>query len=294
MSHVEEAELRQVLQMNWGIEPYQMTRLVGGMNSETWEVREGSSRWVVKTVPDRDHLRFAAGLRAAQIVNAGGIPSGAPVATRAGALSVSGSGLHTALLEWVDGRKLDGSGRDVVIMGRTLGAVHGLLQTADIQGAPPFDLLDPAAPHLAVEPWVRPAMTRAVRIWEEVPGELRTWGYLHGDPAPEAFVECGDGHGSGLVDWGSCFYGPCLFDVASAVMYVGPEGEDALLESYMTTADVTDAEVQRGLLPMLRVRWAVQASYFAQRTIENDLTGVADGADNRKGLEDARRYLECH
>jgi homoserine kinase type II len=51
------------------------------------------------------------------------------------------------------------------------------------------------------------------------------------------------------------------------------------------------AEADRGLAPMLRFRWAVQADYFARRIAVGDLTGIADAAGNEKGLADARRAL---
>ena len=40
---------------------------------------------------------------------------------------------------------------------------------------------------------------------------------------------------------------------------------------------------------MLRLRWAVQADYFARRVATDDLTGIDGPAENEKGLEDARR-----
>jgi hypothetical protein len=51
--------------------------------------------------------------------------------------------------------------------------------------------------------------------------------------------------------------------------------------------------VQRGLPPMLRFRWAVQANYFAWRISVNNLTGIDGPQDNEKGLADVRRSLTC-
>ena len=42
---------------------------------------------------------------------------------------------------------------------------------------------------------------------------------------------------------------------------------------------------------MLRMRWAVQADYFARRIATNDLTGIASPDENEEGLEDARAAL---
>ena len=50
-----------------------------------------------------------------------------------------------------------------------------------------------------------------------------TWGWLHGDPAPEAFMRLQDG-ATALIDWGAAMHGPVLYDVASAVMYVNGPG----------------------------------------------------------------------
>lgn len=285
-------ELRRLLETRWGIDPDDVTQLTGGMNSAAWDVREGSSRWVAKTVPERDSRGFEAGLRAALIVDAGGIPAGAPVPTRDGALSAGMRGSRTALLSWVEGRQLDGVGSDVAIMAATLAKAHGLLRASDVPDAPQLDWLDADAPHLDVEPWVRPAVTRVLREWAGVRDDLRTWGFVHGDPAPEAFIESHPRGVCGLIDWASGFYGPCLFDVASAVMYVGPEAKDTFVEAYLAAGGMSHGEVDRGLLPMLRFRWAVQASYFALRMTERDLTGITDDRGNQKGLDDARRFLK--
>ena len=87
-------------------------------------------------------------------------------------------------------------------------------------------------------------------------------------------------------------YGPLLYDLASAVMYVGGQDHAGELVQAYLRKDVLDlAEVQAGLASMLRFRWAVQADYFAWRIAENDLTGISGPQDNEKGLEDARRSL---
>ena len=92
--------------------------------------------------------------------------------------------------------------------------------------------------------------------------------------------------------WSYYLYGPLLYDLASAVMYVG--GQDhagELIQAYLREGVMDRAEVCDGLAPMLRFRWAVQANYFAWRIVENDLTGISGPQDNEKGLEDARRSL---
>jgi hypothetical protein len=75
-------------------------------------------------------------------------------------------------------------------------------------------------------------------------------------------------------------------------MYVGgPDHAQDLIEAYLAEGVLQLDEVRRGLAPMLRSRWAVQADYFAWRIAENDLTGIDGPHDNEKGLEDARRVL---
>jgi homoserine kinase type II len=135
---------------------------------------------------------------------------------------------------------------------------------------------------------VRPAVQGALAAWQAV--TPRTWAFLHGDPAPEAFVVGPDGT-CGLLDWASGEVGPCLYDLASAAMYVGPGATDRLVEAYLAHAPVAADEVAEGLAGALRLRWAVQAWYFARRTSEHDLTGLDDASGNRKGLDDARRAL---
>jgi len=87
-------------------------------------------------------------------------------------------------------------------------------------------------------------------------------------------------------------YGPLLYDLASAVMYVGgPDHTGELIHAYLRDGVLDHAEVRDALAPMLRFRWAVQANYFAWRIAENDLTGISGPGDNEQGLEDARRSL---
>lgn len=288
---VDEAALRHLLATSWGIDADHVSPLPGGMNSQTWEVAARGSRWVAKTVAERASAGFKAGLRAAAMVQAEGIPAGAPVPTRSGRLTVELAGRSTALLTYVEGRPLTGVGNDVGLIGATLARVHRVLRGIRIPGAPAFEWIDPDATYLDAEPWVRPAVTRALEDWQEVRRDLETWGSLHGDPAPEAFLAAAQRRGCGLIDWAAGCYGPFLYDLASAVMYVGPEGQAELVSAYRAEGDMRAGEIQRGLLPMLRLRWAVQAAYFALRQCENDLTGIADEAANRKGLADARRHL---
>ena len=121
---------------------------------------------------------------------------------------------------------------------------------------------------LDLEPWIRPAVEGAVA--DAVALGSVSWAWLHGDPAAEAFLRQADGEVA-LIDWGSAMRGPILYDVASAVMYNG----DPVVPAYLRQRpDLTD-ELERGLPTFLRVRYAVQAGYFAWRITNNILTGIS-------------------
>jgi Ser/Thr protein kinase RdoA (MazF antagonist) len=123
------------------------------------------------------------------------------------------------------------------------------------------------------------------------PDEM-TWGLLHADPAPEAFRLDPSTSRCGVIDWSYAIEGPLLYDLASAVMYVGGlDHAEALVNAYLDTGVIGADEAAGGLAPMLRFRWAVQADYFAWRIVQNNLTGISGPHENEGGLEDARRAL---
>jgi homoserine kinase type II len=178
------------------------------------------------------------------------------------------------------------------LIGTTLGRVHQALSGLAVPATQRFHWVDPAAPHLSLRPWLRPAVADAVAA-VELPGP-RAWstGLLHADPAPEAFrLDPATGR-CGIIDWSTALYGPLLYDLASAVMYLGgPDSAADMTEAYLACGPLSRAEAEDGLAPMLRFRWAVQADYFARRITGNDLTGITGPHENEKGLEDARRAL---
>lgn len=112
-----------------------------------------------------------------------------------------------------------------------------------------------------------------------------THGILHGDPAPWAFLR--NAAGVALIDWGSVLHGPLLYDVASALMYAGPD----VVSGYARGADALPAAELEHVTTFLDVRWAVQAAYFAWRIRNAVQTGVHDGSENEKGLGDAGTAL---
>jgi len=135
-------------------------------------------------------------------------------------------------------------------------------------------------------------VTAVLGEYDAMAAESLSWGLLHTDPAPEAFRlnpvtgECG------LIDWSTAMTGPLLYDLASAVMYVGGLARaDPLVEAYVAGGVMSRTEAEQGLPTMVRFRWAVQADYFARRLTAGDLTGIASTADNEAGLADAHRGL---
>lgn len=262
----------------------------GGMNSATWFVDDGDRRWVAKSVVPRSRDQFVAGLTVAGRLQRAGIPAGAPVPTVDGQFVATVGGYPLALLSWVAGDGL--TGEDQRLIGVTLARVHRALAAESVEGVERFHWVDPAAAHLAVRGWVRPAVAAAVEAVEALGVEALSWGLLHSDPAPEAFRLDPATGVCGVIDWSVALAGPLLYDLASAVMYVGGAGRAGeLVEAYLLEEVLTRSEVERGLLPMLRFRWAVQADYFARRIVEDDLTGIGGPQENEKGLDDARRRL---
>jgi Ser/Thr protein kinase RdoA (MazF antagonist) len=288
-------DLAGLLEREWGLSGVRVTVHNGGMNSLTWWVDRGGRRWVAKSVRATEHASLLGGLQIAARVAAAGVPAGAPVLTRRGELTAWIGDRPIALLEYVPGEGLSSRETDHPRIGATLGRVHAALTDPTGVTATVFDWLDPAADHLDVRAWIRPAVTAAMRAVGELGAPSLTHGALHLDPAPDAFRYDPATGRVGLIDWASAQTGPFLYDLASAVMYVGgPDRAGSLLAAYLATGPLDRAEVDRGLATMLRYRWAVQAYYFAYRIAHRDLTGIADHDENEKGLADARTALRVY
>ena len=288
-----ESSLRARLADDWGLPDAAVEAHHGGMGSATWLVSQDGRRWVAKAVVPGLRVQFAGGLSVATMLDAAGIPAGAPVPTQDGRSVVDVGAGSVALLTWVGGEPLTGAGaRDQRVIGETLVTVHQALQGASVTGAQRFHWVRPQAEHLALRPWIRPAVTAAVAALDRLDPSSLTWGLLHADPAPEHFRLDPSTGRCGLIDWSVALEGPLLYDLASAVMYVGgPDNGGHLVEAYLRRAVVPSAEVERALPVLLRFRWAVQADYFAQRIVNHDLTGITGPAENEKGRDDARRWL---
>lgn len=267
----------ELLADKWGLTVERVDVLDGGMNSRTWLVYADSARVVVKSV-ELNHTGFGPGLELAARLDAAGLTTGAPVRSIAGNYVEKADDRQVAVLQYVDGVPLTSSAEDAAIIGTTLARVHEIARCEPGDLEQWLTIVTQLDEYLDHEPWIRPAVTSALDEVRGLAGSL-TWSGLHGDPAPEAFLRQLDGEVA-LIDWGSAMTGPALYDLASAVMYVG----EHVVPAYGVTA-----EVEAGLATFLRMRYAVQAAYFAWRSSTDDLTGIADPAENAKGLADARR-----
>lgn len=283
-----------LLRAAWGLTDVVLTRQPGGMNSRTWRVDFPGGTWALKHVQRRLAPSFEAGLDTAQRLAGAGLLTGTPVRSVDGRCSVEATVLGVdgtaALLTWVPGEPLTGADEtEQRLIGATLGRAHRVLLDAPPHGADVREFIDLRSEHLDREPWLRPALVAAC---DAVAGPDLTTGRLHGDPAPEAFLRRPGSSTCGLIDWSSAVDGPLLYDVASAVMYLGgPAPAAAFLAAYAAVGVLSAEELSRHLDVWRTFRWAVQAAYFARRLAEADLTGLSSDAGNAKGLADARRGL---
>jgi homoserine kinase type II len=257
------------------------------MNSQTWLVEHEGSTYVAKRVRPAILPQLEAGCDVAAGLADAGFATGRPVPTRDGALVAAEAAL--ALLEHVPGRELDGeSDEEQRWIAETLAAVHVTAAAPCHPATGFYDWLSPDAPGVDAQPWLTSAIG-AVRA--ETDPLTVTWSLLHTDPVPGAFRHDRATGVTGLIDWAGAQRGPVLYDVASAVMYLGgPEHATTFLETYAARGPL-GADELRHLGAFRRFRWAVQGAYFAERLAFRDLTGVEDQADNERGLADARRGL---
>ena len=273
----------------WDFDAAEITPLGGGINSETWRVEHKGSSYVAKRVASHAVAGLVAGCEVAAALAEAGFVTGRPLPTTDGRLVVSEHGL--ALLAHVPGRELDGeTHEDQQQMVSTLAGIHHSGGPILGPGAGSFmtEWLTPERPGVSDHPWLLSAID-AVRAATDAPG--LTWSTLHTDPAPEAFLHDVGTGATALIDWAGARRGPVLYDVASAVMYLG--GRDlaaAFLDHYASHGPLSAAELAR-LDAFSRFREVVQGAYFAWRLATHDLTGGIDPAENLKGLRDARERL---
>lgn len=265
--------------------------LGGGMNSETWLVEHEGSTYVAKAVSPATAADLVAGGEVATVLAEAGFVTGHPVPTLDGRMLLTEPAL--ALLQHVPGRELDGeTDEEQEWIASTLAGVHSAAHPTLRRSTTTFalDWLSPQMPGVEAHPWLMAAI-EAVRV--ETDPLTVTWSVLHTDPAPEAFIHDHRSGVTGLIDWTGARRGPVLYDVASAVMYLGgTEHASAFLSAYLSQGPLPADEMQH-LDAFRRFREAVQGAYFARRLASNDLTGGIEQADNERGLNDARRRLRA-
>ncbi len=239
-----------------------------------WEVNSGPDRYVARLSEPDYRQPMEAGLAAAEHLRGRGIEAGEPLRTLSGGLTVQTADGALAVLRRVPGRRLDGADPvDQQWWGDRLGVVHRTLQGFHHPGLRPWQLLDPEAAHLAVEPWLRGAVADAVAAALRLTVTDRlTYGVLHGDPAPGGFVvDPGTGR-AGLLDCGASEVGPLVYDVAAAVIYAGGvDRAGELIDGYLAAGPVDADELHSALPVLLRLRWAVQADRAARLGLREPL-----------------------
>lgn len=284
------ARLPGLLREHWGLgDSLTVVARPASMNSVVAGVHRGADRYVAKWVPAPLRTALISGAEAAGRVARTGLATGEAVLTLDGTATVDLEAGSMALLREVPGRPLTGEPeRDQSVMAATLARVHATNGT-DRRRADFFPWIAPDAPGADREPWIRPAITE-VRATYAALGRI-TWGWLHSDPAPEAF-RLDDRTGRvGLIDWTGATRGPLLYDVASAVMYLGgPRRAGTFLERYAVAGRLPGHELGEHLATFLRFRAAVQAVYFTGR-LGRVAVGVAPfgRSGDARGLRDAER-----
>jgi homoserine kinase type II len=274
--------------------PVTIERLLGGFNSRTWRISSSAGEYVAKLVPY--NATFEAGLIVAEQLERVGFRAGGPLRTRNGALTVCLADESLALLHFVHGEPIDpASSDDLRIWGETLAQAH-VVQRRVLSipvGLPrwPWLWLDPTLAYLDIEPWVPPMIQQALtEVRELEAARLLTLGIVHGDGAP-VLVDAASGQRA-VIDWGAAMWGPLLYDVASARWFFqfrdqgNPDDFAPFLDAYRDHGPMPVEELG-GLETFVRLRCAVQAFYFAWRIADDVRIGLADPAENRRGLDDA-------
>lgn len=262
--------------------------LGGGMNSATAVVDLADERAVLKWVRDAGALR--AGCDAARRLAQHGLLTGDSFTTTMGELIHLTEDGAVALLHFVAGDPLSPDDpKDQQDMALTLAAVHATEPTRR-SGAFMSDLVAEMAHD--VQPWVQQSINLVLTEYRDLPD--LTWGLLHADPESEAFLRQPDGRVA-LIDWSATAYGPVLYDVASALMYLGGrQNANPFWDTYVQHSPAPVAELTAHLSAFTRYRAAVQASYFSWRIGTQDRTGITHDGENWKGLRDAEQMLRSN
>ena len=262
----------------------QVRSIPGGVTGDCFLVRSGPDTFVAKfTYDDRETVER--GLRAAALVQEStGMPTGRPLRTRTGELTVMVEGPPDhehplALLEFVPGRPLDWrSPHAPRIIGETLGTIHGALLSGGFDGGEDHQLdayLERETVEIAEAELVRTAAREAiasVRAFEAAHSVTR--GAIYGDGL-EVLIEHRT-RKTGLVDWGTVSREALLCDVAIAAPPLrrlhGEGSFDRFLEAYLVRSPVSQSELE-GLVHYERLISARQARYHAFRAMRGSHYG---------------------
>ncbi|WP_019546339.1 phosphotransferase enzyme family protein [Streptomyces sulphureus] len=264
-----------------------------GYNSHTWLLEAGSERVVLKAVPQAQAVKFASGLRAAELAERAGVRAGAPRRARDGGIVVEQGPWCWGLLEYVAGRppELD-SPSDLALAGRTLGLIHAALR--DVPPLPQtlvwtrMDWLLAEQPFLEGREWIQQAIREGM---EAASAEKLSDGVLHCDPRLTEFRF--DGREAGLLDWGEVMHGPHVFDLAGTLSFV-EEGTDPapFLSGYLETSPAPVDDFTR-LPAMLKVRAATEGWIYASREYHGVDLGQSPEYSNAKLIERARENVRA-
>ena len=274
----------------WNCSVREVKPLGGGMNSATVLAQLDDGQAVLKWVPRAAAPALVDGCKIARRLARHGLATGEPIPTVSGDLVYETDSGAVALLQFVEGEPLDpASPHDQHDMAVTLAAVHAAEATR--QGGP-FICDQVLAMAHDVAPWVRPAVGRVLEEYQRLP-EL-TWGLLHADPEAGAFLRQSESGTVALIDWSASTRGPVLYDVASALMYLGGRQKaDSFWAAYVSHSPAPARELAEHVEALTRYRGAVQAAYFSMRIATEDRTGIGSDHENWKGLRDAELMLRA-
>jgi Ser/Thr protein kinase RdoA (MazF antagonist) len=265
-----------------------VTPVGGGWNSRTWLVAVGDERYVAKLVDHVDAQGLDVGMRLAEFAAARGLPCGAPVRTRSGALTIGMSEGALALLRYVPGKPPDLSSPDQVRRaGRVLARAHKVLRDYPAGDEPryqwPWEWVSGCLDTVMMPAEVNAAARRA---WQEAVAAAGdnhlTISLIHADPGPDSVLLSNSGAGEdALIDWATPLRGPLLYDLASFAVLTRPAGPDAarwFTEGYAQEMPEIGPELAH-LSCLVQARWVAQAIYFASR--------IERGIDRGPGAPDA-------
>jgi Ser/Thr protein kinase RdoA (MazF antagonist) len=274
--------------------------LGGGWNSSTWLAVAGSRRYVAKLVDHVDAEALGAGLRLAEFAAARGLPCGAPVRTRGGALTVSSPDGVLALLRYLPGSPPDLTAPDQVRRaGRVLARAHKILRDYPGRDEPrwqwPWQWVTRCLDTVAMPDEVRVAARRAWQQAVAATGDYQlTISLIHADPGPDSFLlGASDARQDALIDWATPLRGPLVYDLASFAVLTRPAGLRVarwFTEGYAKEMPQISPQLDR-LGSLVQARWVVQAIYFASRIERGIDRGPGTRAANEEGLATAYQAI---